>query len=287
MPFLDDMKLSFRMLAGEQHDRPYRLPHTMRILMNKTWRGVLLLAALNFVFIFASVAFAQVPIAGGYAETASTDPEAVAAARFAIAKEGRKERARIFLISIERAEVQVVAGLNYKLWLKVKSHGKTQDVSAVVYKNLKGQFSLTGWDVGNGVAGTDTANSATTIEELVASVGEAFTSKTLAKLDAEHPYLGRVRIVLENSLAEDGAKDQFEVKTFKTLAGADNWTKSSERGEDGPSRIIMTLKRCSKGICTYDFDGGIQHNALYIKKITYGFRNGRPYIKTIYLLDGD
>lgn len=255
--------------------------------MKKTWRGVLLLAALSFVFSFASVAFAQGPIVGGYAETAADDPDAVAAGRFAIAREGRKEHARISLISIERAEVQVVAGLNYKLWLKVKSHGKTQDVLAVVYKNLKGQYSLTGWDVGNGVAGTDTANSGTTIEELVASVGEAFTSKTLAKLDAEHPYIRRVRIVSENSLAEAGAKDQFEVKTFKTLAGAENWLKTSERGDDGPSRITMPLKRCSNGICTYDFDGGIQHNALYIKKIAYGVRNGRPYIKTIYLLDGD
>jgi hypothetical protein len=34
-------------------------------------------------------------------------------------------------------------------------------------------------------------------------------------------------------------------------------------------------------------DGGINHNNLYLKRITYGVSNGCPYLKTIYILDGD
>jgi hypothetical protein len=45
--------------------------------------------------------------------------------------------------------------------------------------------------------------------------------------------------------------------------------------------------KCAKGVCTYNFDGGILHNNLYLKKITYGMRGGCPYLKSIYLLDGD
>jgi hypothetical protein len=54
-----------------------------------------------------------------------------------------------------------------------------------------------------------------------------------------------------------------------------------------PGRESRPLVRCAKGVCTYNFDGGILHNHLYLKKISYGTRSGCPYIKTIYLLDGD
>ena len=255
--------------------------------MNKNWRAVLLIAALNFVFSIASVAFAQDQIAGGYGETSTTDPEAVAAARFAVSRQGRKQRAPITLISVERAEVQVVAGLNYKVWLKVKSRGKTQNVTAVVYKNLKRQLSLTSWDVENSSAATNPSPSNSTIEGLVASIAEAFKAKSWDKLDAQRPYRGRVRIVIENSLAEDNAKDRFEARTFKTFAAAERWLTSQEIADYGPSRETKPLKRCSKGVCTYDFEGGISHNQLYIKRITYSIHAGLPFVDTIHLLDGD
>ncbi len=87
-------------------------------------------------------------IAGGYREASKTDPEVLSAARFVIKQERRKLGRRLSLISIERAEVQVVAGLNYRLCLKVKIKGKSQDVTAVVYKNLKQKYSLSSWDGG-------------------------------------------------------------------------------------------------------------------------------------------
>jgi hypothetical protein len=87
-------------------------------------------------------------IAGGYGEASKTDPEVLSAARFVIKQERRKLGRQLSLISIERAEVQVVAGLNYRLCLKVKTKGKPREATAVVYKNLKQKYSLSSWDAG-------------------------------------------------------------------------------------------------------------------------------------------
>jgi Aspartic acid proteinase inhibitor len=122
--------------------------------MKKNWRLVIIaaattmfiLAALNSVSGNRSSVFAQQgPIVGGYADTSNSDPEVVAAARFAVHAERQKLHVRIALLSIKHAEVQVVAGLNYRLCLKVKIKGKTRNVNVVVYKNLKQKYSLTIW----------------------------------------------------------------------------------------------------------------------------------------------
>lgn len=88
------------------------------------------------------------PVAGGYQAASTTEPEVITAARFAIKQEKRKKGGRLSLISIERAETQVVAGLNYRLCLKVKIKNKIQSVQAVVYKNLQQKFSLSSWEAG-------------------------------------------------------------------------------------------------------------------------------------------
>ncbi len=255
--------------------------------MKKNWRAVVIVAALNIVLgAMSGVLAQQVPIAGGYAETSSNDPEVVSAARFAIRAEGRRQGASITLLAIERAEVQVVAGLNYMLRLKVKVNNKTQDVTAVVYRNLKQKYSLSSWDVVGNHAGSGAAVSNSTIEQLVNSLAEAFTAKELGRLDAGRPYFGKVRIVIEHSLADDDDKDRFEIKEFRTFAQGEQWLKSREFDEF-PARATRPVQRCRKGLCTYDLNGGINHKHLYLQKIAYGLRRGRPYIKTIFLLDGD
>ena len=231
----------------------------------------------------------QAPIAGGYADASTNDGEVVAAARYAIRAQGRRQGARISLVSIERAEVQVVAGLNYRLHLRVNINGRMQSALAVVYQNLRRKYSLSNWEIE--ARGTGSSNrpddSSSTIEQLVKVLADAYTARALGKLDAEHPPFGKVRIVIENSLAEDRARDRFVVKEFKTFERAEQWLRSLERDDSSPSRETKPPVGCRKGICTYDFSSGILHNQLYIKKISYGLRGRRPYIRTIYLLDGD
>ena len=95
------------------------------------------------------------PIAGGYGDADVKDKEVIAAAKFAVRKRGQNQKATITLLAVNKAQVQVVAGLNYKVCLqvKVKRAGKkavTQNIEAVVYKNLKRVYSLTSWIVING-----------------------------------------------------------------------------------------------------------------------------------------
>jgi hypothetical protein len=124
------------------------------------------------------------------------------------------------------------------------------------------------------------------VEDLAKAISEAYEGKTMGSLDAQKPYVGKVKIVIEHSLADDNSKDRFVIKWFMSLAKVERWLKSREH-EAMPARESRPLTRCRKGVCTYNFDGGILHNHLYLKKISYGLRGGCPYIKTIYLLDGD
>jgi hypothetical protein len=124
------------------------------------------------------------------------------------------------------------------------------------------------------------------VQDLAKQIAEAYERKTLSSLDVQKPYPGRVKIVIENSLGEPDDKGRFVIKSFTSLARAEAWLKSREH-DQMPGRESRPLVRCAKGVCTYNFDGGILHNHLYLKKISYGTRSGCPYIKTIYLLDGD
>jgi hypothetical protein len=236
----------------------------------------------------AAVSAQQVPVAGGYADAPNDDPEVVSAAGYAVRAQGRKQGARLSLVAIEHAEVQVVAGLNYRLRLRVRIGGRPRNAVAVVYKNLRGRQSLTSWavvdfGVKGGGDGSATALPYSTIEELARALSEAYATKSLGKLDAARPYAGKVKIELGHSLLEG----EDVTRQFTTLAGAERWLRRQENVDGLPARAVKPLLECGKGVCRYDFDGGILHNQLYLQEITYGYRNGRPYIKTISLLDGD
>jgi hypothetical protein len=121
--------------------------------MRKQMKKSLLIATMFVAFIVVSgnafdVSAQDSPMVGSYQEVSKTDREAVSAAKFAIRSEKRQQGGRLSLISIERAERQVVAGLNYRLCLKVKMKGKTENATAVVYKNLEQKYALSSWDTG-------------------------------------------------------------------------------------------------------------------------------------------
>ncbi|MDT4967322.1 MAG: hypothetical protein QOJ64_2059 [Acidobacteriota bacterium] len=120
-----------------------------------------------------------------------------------------------------------------------------------------------------------------TIEALANAVARTWSEGLLRSLDSGRPYMGSVRVVVESQAGEPAMVWR---KTFRTLAQVDRWFKSRETA-DGPARNSGQLKRCSKGVCTFEQEGML-HNNLYLKKITYGMSKGRPYIKAIYIDDG-
>lgn len=124
------------------------------------------------------------------------------------------------------------------------------------------------------------------VKNLVEAFAESFANKTMGTLDADRPYVGRFTIRIEHSLADDDDPQRFEVRRFSSFARAERWFKSREI-EDLPGRYTRPVEKCARGVCSYNTEGGINHRSLYLTKITYGVRDGCPYIKTIYLLDGD
>lgn len=119
--------------------------------MRKSLRMMIALIALSVVFGCVIVSLAQNrPIVGGYKVAPTDDPEVVAAAEFAASAQGEKEEGTtIKLLSVEKAERQVVAGINYRLCLRVGIGDDPEDVDVkvVVFRSLQKQYSLKSWDV--------------------------------------------------------------------------------------------------------------------------------------------
>jgi hypothetical protein len=88
---------------------------------------------------------------GGYREIDTADEGAAAAAEFAVKTESEKKEMTYKLVSVEHAESQTVAGINYRLCLKIgyrkqdEDTDTTESVRVVVYRNLQNQYSLTSW----------------------------------------------------------------------------------------------------------------------------------------------
>ena len=88
---------------------------------------------------------ATAPIAGGW-QPAPIDESVQEIARFALAERQLQEAKPLRLLSVREASRQVVAGLNYRLHLRVKRGGRDREASATVYQDLQGQRRLIAWE---------------------------------------------------------------------------------------------------------------------------------------------
>ena len=112
----------------------------------------LTLIAILFVALFGFTwAVVSAQRTGGYREIDKGDEGAGAAAEFAVKAESEKKEMTYKLVSVEHAETQTVAGINYRLCLKIGYHKQDDDVDTtefvrvVVYRSLQNQYSLTSW----------------------------------------------------------------------------------------------------------------------------------------------
>jgi hypothetical protein len=88
------------------------------------------------------------PIVGGYGDMSVKSAEALRNARFAVSSRAKRTGQKIVFVKLLKAEQQVVAGLNYRLCMRVRLNGRLRTVTAVVYKNLRNRKSLTNWKTG-------------------------------------------------------------------------------------------------------------------------------------------
>jgi hypothetical protein len=130
--------------------------------MKKCVHLLMFLVVLGITLGSATVGLGQEegPMVGGYKKVATDDPEVVAAAEFAVSARKEKQGGPLSLVSIKRAERQVVAGMNYSLCLEVKAadetdaDAETQEVRVVVWNKLtrrgeKKKYELTSWKEAN------------------------------------------------------------------------------------------------------------------------------------------
>jgi copper homeostasis protein (lipoprotein) len=90
----------------------------------------------------------QTPLLGGYGPADITDDRVREAAHFAVAEQGRRVNQTVHLQEISRAEQQIVAGINYRLCLKIQTSTGSRFAAAVIYRDLRGHHSLTDWTDG-------------------------------------------------------------------------------------------------------------------------------------------
>lgn len=102
-----------------------------------------------FAVFFACVTAVSAQKVGGYREAAVDDEGVVAAAEFAVGERSEKNEVSLEIVSIHKAERQVVQGTNYRLCIEVKvveeGNDDTQFVQAVVYQDLKRVYKLSSW----------------------------------------------------------------------------------------------------------------------------------------------
>jgi hypothetical protein len=119
--------------------------------------------------------------------------------------------------------------------------------------------------------------------DLAAALSTAFAERNLGALDKLRAMSRTVEVRIEHSLAEDGEEGQFESRTFKSFAAAEKWLRNRS---PQANRETNPLTSCSKGVCSFE-TRGLLHNTLFLTKFTYAFYKGRPYIRSIYIVDGD
>lgn len=122
----------------------------------------------------------------------------------------------------------------------------------------------------------------TTIEKAVNLLANAYAAKRMESLDCIGIKGEEVQFVIEHSLTFD-----YEVEEAKTFSQAEQWLRNLEIEKDMPTREVRSLDWCRKGLCVFNFEEGISHNTLYIHKVIYGYKNGCPSLRTVFLLNGD
>ncbi len=94
---------------------------------------------------FQALAFTE---PSGFGSVTVTYPPVIAAARYAVQTYRRQTKSVLILTSIDKAQQEMVAGMNYKICLHVKSKGKVLPAETIVYQNPDFKRSLTSWKWG-------------------------------------------------------------------------------------------------------------------------------------------
>ena len=119
--------------------------------MKKNLQIMMVFTAFAVFFGCAATGFAQSkpPMVGGYKTVSVKDAGVVAAAEFAVSDYSEKNEVSLEIVEIQKAERQVVQGMNYRMCVEVKvveeDNDETQFVLVTVHQNLKRAYKLGSW----------------------------------------------------------------------------------------------------------------------------------------------
>ena len=108
----------------------------------------LLTSALLIAFFLVGSISVSAQIAGGYNPASVTDRSIKDAAAFAIKAHNKKSKKKVKLISIVKAQTQVVAGYNFNICLKVREGRTVRRVEVLVYNDQFNKETLDKWQWG-------------------------------------------------------------------------------------------------------------------------------------------
>jgi hypothetical protein len=107
--------------------------------------AIVILSIRLWAFAIADDEHSHQDLPGGYAP-AEVGKDAKAAAEFAVHEQGKREDLPLNLVTIAKAEKQIVAGINYRLLLIVEQSGSPRKAKVVVFRDLNSHYSLTSWE---------------------------------------------------------------------------------------------------------------------------------------------
>lgn len=119
--------------------------------MKKNLQLIFTFTVCALIFCFSETAFSQTrPIVGGYKTVSVEDEGVVEAAEFAAKTQAEKQEIAIEISSINKAERQTVAGMNYRLCVSASILDEGEDAeikqfSVIIFKSLKKVFTLKSW----------------------------------------------------------------------------------------------------------------------------------------------
>ncbi len=113
-------------------------------------KSLFAIVIMSVIVLSLGISPAHAQDAGSYTKAETDDSEVAAAANFAVKARQKALRktdkdANVSLTEITSASKQVVAGINYKMRLKVNINYKDQVVEVVVWKKLSDEYELSSW----------------------------------------------------------------------------------------------------------------------------------------------
>lgn len=123
--------------------------------MKNNLRKLFVLTVFCMAFGSAVSVFGQNKVAS-YKPISVSDSEVQTAANFAVEKKIAETKWELTLGGISSAEMQTIAGTNYRLCIQITAQRPDDDedsatgyVKTIIHKNLKGEFTITSWELDN------------------------------------------------------------------------------------------------------------------------------------------